>query len=86
MLVALTHNWARQALAPENESLVESEGGSVWRLCSHLLPHSSAFKGLWDYVGPFWIIQDNIEYLYLKVSLLAVFILSASLIPLHYVT
>ena len=42
MLVALTHNWARQALAPENESLVESEGGSFWRLCSHLLPHSSA--------------------------------------------
>ena len=42
MLVTLTHNQARQALAWENESLMESEGGSFWRLCSHLLPLSSA--------------------------------------------
>ena len=42
MLVTLTHNRAREALAQENESLVESEGGSFWRMHSHLLPHSSA--------------------------------------------
>lgn len=43
MLVTLTHNQARQALAWENENLV-SQKKEVSGLCSHLLPSPLPFK------------------------------------------